>query len=109
MNSCYHPSTATLSVIALLYQLLWLLYQLLSLSGFVVLIYDILLRLGMLAAAKRLHLLILHAVLFAPLTFTDTTPLGRILARFSKDMDVVDEELPWEISDLLYCLFEVRH
>lgn len=76
-------------------------------TGFTELFADALLRLGMLAANQRLHHLILHAVLFAPLSFTDTTPSGRILSRFAKDMDVLDNQLPWEISDLLYCLFEV--
>uniref|UniRef100_A0A1B6GCW0 ABC-type glutathione-S-conjugate transporter n=2 Tax=Cuerna arida TaxID=1464854 RepID=A0A1B6GCW0_9HEMI len=68
---------------------------------------DVLIRLGMLNANQQMHSLILHAVLFAPLAFTDTTPTGRILSRFAKDIDVIDNQLPWEITDLLYCFFEV--
>lgn len=97
--SWHHPITCQLSV-----ELMFVLS-----SGVLVLLVDCILRLAMLAANQKLHSFILHAVLFAPLAFTDTTPLGRILSRFAKDMDVLDNQLPWEISDLLYCFFEVRY
>lgn len=38
-------------------------------------------------ASRKLHAQLLRAVLRAPLTWYDTTPLGRILTRFSKDVD----------------------
>lgn len=46
--------------------------------------------LGALTAAKRLHNNLLSKVLRLPMSFFDTTPLGRILNRFSKDVDTVD-------------------
>ena len=46
-----------------------------------------------LAAAKNLHLGLVGAVLRAPLSFFDTTPIGRIVSRFSKDMYSIDHEL----------------
>lgn len=46
--------------------------------------------LGALTAAKRLHNNLLTKVLRLPMSFFDTTPLGRILNRFSKDVDTVD-------------------
>lgn len=49
----------------------------------------------------------LHAVMRVPLTFFDTTPTGRIISRFAKDVDVLDTSLPQQISDSIYCLFEV--
>ncbi|XP_059617024.1 multidrug resistance-associated protein 1 isoform X3 [Phlebotomus argentipes] len=68
---------------------------------------DLLPILGALAAAVRLHGNMLWAILRCPLEFFDTTPSGRILARFSKDVESVDSVLPLIISTLLYCLFEV--
>lgn len=58
-------------------------------------------------AAKALHEHMLQAIMRVPLIFFDTTPLGRIIARFSKDIDVMDTGLPFQISSGIYCLFEV--
>ncbi|XP_018568578.1 multidrug resistance-associated protein 1 isoform X9 [Anoplophora glabripennis] len=63
--------------------------------------------LGCVAAAKGLHQLLTSGVFRSPMTFFDTTPLGRILSRFSKDIEVVDNSLPWYVSDGVYCFFEV--
>ena len=43
----------------------------------------------------------------APMSFFDTTPLGRIVNRFSKDMYVIDETLERAMVDFLWCLFDV--
>lgn len=45
-------------------------------------------------AAKTLHNDMLHSVLRAPLTFFDTTPIGRVISRFSRDIAALDEQLP---------------
>ena len=42
-----------------------------------------------LRASKRLHRALLRRVLHAPVSFFDTTPVGRIVQRFSKDTDQV--------------------
>ncbi|XP_049823783.1 multidrug resistance-associated protein 1 isoform X8 [Aethina tumida] len=58
-------------------------------------------------AAKKLHAFLLSGVMRLPMTFFDTTPSGRILSRFSKDVDVLDSILPPNIFYSLYLLFEV--
>lgn len=64
--------------------------------------------LGTLKAAVALHFDLLQNVLKLPLLFYDTTPVGRVLSRFSKDVDVVDTGLSRPISDSVYCVFEVK-
>lgn len=45
-------------------------------------------------ASKKLHSEMAYAVLNSPLSFIETTPLGRIINRFSQDMTKIDSALP---------------
>lgn len=45
---------------------------------------------GSMRASRSLHSKLLSSVLHAPMYFFDTTPLGRIINRFSKDIDILD-------------------
>ena len=48
---------------------------------------------GVIKAASFLHLKMLEQIMRSPMSFFDTTPLGRILNRFSKDVDTCDGTL----------------
>uniref|UniRef100_A0A674N4C6 Si:ch211-221f10.2 n=1 Tax=Takifugu rubripes TaxID=31033 RepID=A0A674N4C6_TAKRU len=52
-------------------------------------------------AASALHDKLFHRLLLSPMRFFDTTPLGRILTRFSRDMDEVDVRLTMQTEMLL--------
>ncbi|TRY61972.1 hypothetical protein TCAL_10708 [Tigriopus californicus] len=62
---------------------------------------------GTLNAAAKLHSTMLHRILRSPMSFFDTTPLGRILNRFSKDIDIIDVTIPMNIRMLLNQSFNV--
>ena len=46
------------------------------------------------SSATSIHNVVFAKVLKAPLSFFETNPLGRILNRFSRDLDIVDGRLP---------------
>ncbi|XP_056139628.1 ATP-binding cassette sub-family C member 5 [Lampris incognitus] len=52
-------------------------------------------------AASVLHDKLFQRLLLSPMHFFETTPLGRILTRFSKDMDEVDVRLTMQAEMLL--------
>lgn len=60
---------------------------------------------GNIAAAKKLHCNLLANKLHTPQSFFDTTPIGRIINRFSKDVYVIDEALPATVLMLLGTVF----
>lgn len=60
---------------------------------------------GSLKASRKLYQRLLHQVIRAPLRFFDTTPVGRILNRFSNDFETVDSKL---ISNVINNLLFVQ-
>ncbi|KAI9352989.1 P-loop containing nucleoside triphosphate hydrolase protein [Zopfochytrium polystomum] len=55
-------------------------------------------------AAKRLHAAAVGGVFSAPISFTQTNPVGRIVSRFSKDVDDVDNFLPEALRIALFTM-----
>ncbi|XP_051770127.1 ATP-binding cassette sub-family C member 3 isoform X1 [Ctenopharyngodon idella] len=53
---------------------------------------------SMLKAARATHLHMLQAILRAPQAFFEATPSGRVLNRFSKDVDTIDSLIPDNID-----------
>lgn len=60
---------------------------------------------GTICAATAIHRRLLDQVVKATVSFFDTTPLGRILNRFSSDLYSVDDSLPFILNILLANIF----
>ncbi|EGW32761.1 uncharacterized protein SPAPADRAFT_54783 [Spathaspora passalidarum NRRL Y-27907] len=58
-------------------------------------------------ASVKLNILAMKKVLHAPMSFMDTTPLGRILNRFTKDTDVLDNEIGDQLRFFLFTLSNI--
>ncbi|XP_048402987.1 ATP-binding cassette sub-family C member 12 isoform X2 [Stegostoma tigrinum] len=54
-----------------------------------------------LKASSTLHDNVFYKILHCPMKFFDTTPIGRIINRFSKDMDEIDVRLPFQAENFL--------
>ena len=57
--------------------------------------------------SRALHSMMLKNILRSPMSFFDTTPLGRVLNRFSKDIYVIDEVIPRSIRTFFFTGFRI--
>lgn len=76
-------------------------------AGFLFLVANMSRTRWFLVAAARAHHTLLDTVMHAPLTFFSTTPAGRIINRFSRDMDAVDIQIPTIAGNTLAALMSV--
>uniref|UniRef100_A0A3B5KTS4 ATP-binding cassette, sub-family C (CFTR/MRP), member 3 n=1 Tax=Xiphophorus couchianus TaxID=32473 RepID=A0A3B5KTS4_9TELE len=74
-------------------------------QGILVMASSFTLAMGNIGAAKKLHANLLNNKLHTPQSFFDTTPIGRIINRFSKDIYVIDEALPSTVLMFLGTFF----
>lgn len=59
---------------------------------------------GSLTASRRIHTQLLDSILRAKVRFFDTTPVGRIVNRFSSDLESIDQAVAPSLSFLLYSI-----
>ncbi|KAI8360085.1 hypothetical protein B0O80DRAFT_194371 [Mortierella sp. GBAus27b] len=57
---------------------------------------------GSLSASRSIHRRLLSQILNSPIRFFDTTPLGRIMNRFTRDIELVDQEVAPIASNLMF-------
>ena len=68
---------------------------------------SLLLYLATISGGRELHYKMLNRIMHAPMMFFDTTPQGRILNRFGKDVDVLDSTMPFILRGWISCLLSV--
>jgi ABC-type multidrug transport system fused ATPase/permease subunit len=68
---------------------------------------DILIFYGSITASKRIHTRLLESVMHAKFRFFDSTPLGQIMNRFSKDLESVDQQITGSAIGFFYCVLSV--
>ena len=75
-------------------------YAVINLIGVIGIFLRFILVTGVLCirASRKLHQRMLSAVLNSPLSFFDTTPIGRVINRFTADMMVLDDGLPLTLA-----------
>uniref|UniRef100_A0A672I2C0 ATP-binding cassette, sub-family C (CFTR/MRP), member 3 n=1 Tax=Salarias fasciatus TaxID=181472 RepID=A0A672I2C0_SALFA len=74
-------------------------------QGVLVMMSSFTLAMGNIGAARQLHFNLLDNKMRTPQSFFDTTPIGRLMNRFSKDIYVIDEALPATVLMFLFTFF----
>jgi ABC-type multidrug transport system fused ATPase/permease subunit len=60
-----------------------------------------------LEAGKRIHQKLLRGIFSAPMRFFESTPTGRILNRFSRDLEAIERDLPANLIDVSHCGLDI--
>ncbi|XP_055333700.1 LOW QUALITY PROTEIN: multidrug resistance-associated protein 1-like [Paramacrobiotus metropolitanus] len=61
---------------------------------------------ALIKAGRSLHNSMLIRLMRAPMSYFDTTPLGRIVNRFSKDIDTIDSGIPMQLRFVMNAFFQ---
>jgi ABC-type multidrug transport system fused ATPase/permease subunit len=83
------------------YGILSLIYMVITVSREGVLFY------GSLRASKRIHRKLMESVTHAKFRFFDSTPLGQIMNRFSKDVEAIDQEIAPVAVGVVHCMASI--
>ncbi|XP_075710611.1 multidrug resistance-associated protein 1-like [Rhinoderma darwinii] len=62
---------------------------------------------GTICSSRSLHNQMLDNILHLPLQFFETTPMGQLLNRFTKDIYVIDERFHYYLRTWLNCMLDV--
>ena len=84
-----------------IYALLGILYLLVNLGREGTLFW------GSLTASWKLHVRLLESVSRAKFRFFDSTPLGQLMNRFSKDIETIDQQVAPVAIGMIHCLFSI--
>ncbi|KAF7219965.1 ATP-binding cassette sub-family C member 2 [Nothobranchius furzeri] len=76
-------------------------------QGLFVFLGTLLLANASINASRIMHSQLLNNILRVPMIFFDTTPIGRVVNRFAKDIFTVDEAIPQSFRSWLLCLLGV--
>ena len=58
------------------------------------------------ASSKYFHDTMLHSLLRSTMQFFESTPIGRILNRFTKDLTAIEFQLPCSFKDVVYSVLD---
>lgn len=95
---CKNPDCTPISIFYLIFYLV---------LGALTLISDTLFLFMSVYAANRLHDSMLFSILRSTLQFFESTPSGRIINRFSKDIDAAERSIPDSFKALMRCIYQV--
>ena len=70
-------------------------------------LFNVFVGVGCVSASKFIHESLVKVVLRCPMSFFESTPLGRIINRFSKDMDLIDEAIPRNVEEMLRFILQL--
>ena len=76
-------------------------------TGIAIFLATVTLVRGAINASALMHRRLLHNVLMSPMQFFESTPVGRLVNRFSKDVDAIDVQVPMNFQYWLMCFFRV--
>lgn len=99
--SSFSSSEVDVSYYLGVYALLGVVYLMISL------VREIILFWGSLTASWKIHERLLNSVSRAKFRFFDSTPLGQLMNRFSKDIEAIDQEVAPIAVGMFHCLASV--
>ena len=74
-------------------------------QAILILLYSLIASTRMVRASGLLHTAMLTNIMRSPMSFFDTTPSGRILNRFSRDVETIDNTLPSQFRSWMNTAF----